>query len=62
MWHYCSNRPKRGFKMFHYRVVLYKDNKVLPITFETWEKADDYIFKHKLHAFITVMEDNKNEF
>lgn len=48
--------------MLHYRIVLYKNNKVLPILFETWQKAEDYLFEHDLHGFITILEDNKNEF
>lgn len=39
----------------YYRVVLYNDNTILPLLFNSWEEADDYISKEKLHAYITIM-------
>ena len=37
-----------------YYVVMYENNERLPIPFETWQQANDYIFSHKLHAYITI--------
>lgn len=39
---------------FYYFVVLYDGDVVIPIPFNTLEKADDYIWKHKLNAYITI--------
>lgn len=39
---------------FYYFVALYDDDIVIPIPFNTWGEADDYIWKNKLHAYITV--------
>lgn len=38
-----------------YYVVMYKNDERLPILFETWQQADDFIFLHKLHAYITMI-------
>ena len=38
----------------YYYVVLYKNDEVIPIFFETWKSADDYIYKYNLHAYITI--------
>lgn len=42
--------------MYYYYVVLYKNDKKIPIPFNTFESAEDYIFKNNLHAYITIME------
>lgn len=42
-------------KKLYYRVVLYSDNTILPLLFNSWEEADNYIFNKKLHAYITIM-------
>ena len=39
----------------YYRIVLYDDNTVLPLLFNSWEEADDYIGIKELHAYITIM-------
>ena len=39
----------------YYRVVLYSNNTVLPLLFNSREEADDYIYNKKLHAYITIM-------
>lgn len=41
-------------KELYWYVVLYKDDKVLPIPFKSFEAAEDYIFKFRLHAYITI--------
>ena len=41
-------------KNFYYYVVLYKDDTILPIPFNTWESAENYIFSNNLHAYITI--------
>ena len=38
-----------------YYVVMYHNDERLPIPFETWQQANDYIFSHKLHAYITII-------
>lgn len=42
------------FKNCYYRVVLYDNDCLLPYLFETYQEADDYIFLHHLHAYITI--------
>lgn len=39
----------------YYRVGLYNDDTILPLLFNSWKEADDYISKEKLHAYITIM-------
>lgn len=39
----------------YYRVVLYNDNTILPLLFNSWKEADNYISMKKLHAYITIM-------
>ena len=39
---------------YYYYVVLYKNNKMIPIPFRTWLEADDFIHKYKIHAYITL--------
>lgn len=39
----------------YYRVRLYDDDTILPLLFNSWEEADDYINMKKLHAYITIM-------
>lgn len=39
----------------YYRVALYDDNTILPLLFNSWEEADDYISMKKIHAYITIM-------
>lgn len=39
----------------YYYVVLYKDDTILPIPFNTRESADNYIFNNNLHAYITIL-------
>ena len=39
----------------YYRVVLYDDNTILPLRFNSREEADDYISMKELHAYITIM-------
>jgi len=39
----------------YYRVVLYDDNTILPLLFNSREEADDYISMKELHAYITIM-------
>ena len=38
-----------------YYVVMYQNDERLLISFETRQQADDYIFSHKLHAYITII-------
>ena len=38
-----------------YQVVLYKNDIILPNLFTTREEADDFIFRNKLHAYITII-------
>ena len=38
-----------------YYVVLYENNYRLPIKFNSWEEADNFIFTYKLHAYITIL-------
>lgn len=38
-----------------YYVVMYKNDIRLPIPFATWREANDYIFFHNLHAYITIL-------
>jgi len=38
-----------------YYVVMYQNNEHLPIPFETWRQANDFIFFYKLHAYITII-------
>lgn len=40
----------------YYRVVLYKNNKMLPNLFINYESADNFIFTNHLHAYITIKE------
>lgn len=48
-------REKKMRKVdFYYFVVLYDGDIVIPIPFNTLEKADNYIWKHRLHAYITI--------
>lgn len=44
-----------GEEELYYRVVLYETERMLPYRFETWAEADDYIYLHHLHAYITIM-------
>lgn len=39
----------------YYRIGLYADNTILPLLFNSWKEADDYIHMNKLHAYITIM-------
>lgn len=41
-------------KEYYYKVVMYNNEYVYPINFETWKEADDFIFKNNLHAYITI--------
>lgn len=41
-------------KDYYYFIVLYKDNVTIPIFFKTWEKAEEFILKNNLHAYITI--------
>lgn len=41
-------------KELDYYVVLYKNDELLPIHFESREDADDYIFEHQLKAYIII--------
>ena len=37
-----------------YKVVLYGTDQPLPYDFPDWKSADDYIFLHQLHAYVTI--------
>lgn len=39
----------------YYRIVLYDNDIILPLLFNSWEEADNYISMKKLHAYITMM-------
>lgn len=47
-------REKKMNKDYYYFIVLYKDDVTIPIFFKTWEKADEFILKNNLHAYITI--------
>lgn len=38
----------------YYYVVLYKKDRKIPIPFNSWERADNFIHYFKLHAYITI--------
>lgn len=38
----------------YYYVVLYKNDKKLPIPFKSWRSADNFIYLFKLHAYIEI--------
>lgn len=40
----------------YYRIVLYKNDKILPFLFLTKEEADTFIFMYNLKAYITITE------
>lgn len=51
-----ANAIQNDEKMrLYYRIRLYDDNTILPMLFNSWEEADDYISMKKLHAYITIM-------
>lgn len=39
----------------YYRIVLYDNDIILPLLFNSREQADNYISIKKLHAYITIM-------
>lgn len=41
-----------------YYIVLYDNDIILPQQYNSWEEADDAIFKNHYHAYITIKEDN----
>ena len=51
---YQKEKEIHKMKELYWYVVLYKNDKVLPIRFNSRETADEYIFKHKLKAYITI--------
>lgn len=44
----------------YYYVVLYKKDRKIPIPFNSWENADNFIHYFKLHAYITIKWGEKN--
>lgn len=38
----------------NYYAVFYKNDKIIPIPFNTWQEADDFIYQHKLHAYVII--------
>lgn len=41
-------------KEFYWYVVLYKDDKVLPIPFKTFEAAEDYALRFNFKAYFII--------
>ena len=52
-WSPLATRGKKVDKMYYY-VVLYKKDRKIPIPFNSWERADNFIHYFKLHAYITI--------
>lgn len=38
----------------NYYAVLYKNDKIIPIPFNSWKEADDFIHQSKLHAYVII--------
>ena len=41
-------------RKIRYYAVLYKRNRMIPIPFNSWENADNFIHYFKLHAYVTI--------
>lgn len=41
-------------KECYYYVVFYKNDKRIPIPFKSWQEADNFIHRYKIHAYIVI--------